>query len=71
MITNRTALNVPSIHGETISHLTIFLTSSMTELHGNNNAKSIVLPGHNIQLDQPRSHLKGKRKILTTIPHCH
>lgn len=45
-------------HSETVSHLTIFLTSSMTELHGNNNAKSIVLPGHNIQLDQPGSHLK-------------
>lgn len=43
---------------------TIFLTNSKTELHGNNNAKSIVLPGRNIQLGQPRNHLKEKDKRI-------
>lgn len=50
-----------------VSHLMLFLTSSMIELHGNNNAESIVLPGHNIQLDQPRRHLKEKGKILSSF----
>lgn len=52
----------------TVSHLMFFLTSSMIEPHGNNNAKSIVLPGHNIQLDQPRRHLKEKGKLLISFP---
>lgn len=40
------------------------LTSSRTELHDSNNAKSIVWPEHNMQPDQLESHWKYKGILL-------